>query len=369
MSDARPEPLGRHRAELRGDLETIVATALAKDRAQRYASARALAEDLRRWRAQLPILARRPSTWYQLARFAQRNRALVAGLIATLVVLCLGLAATTWLAVQSAHNEHIAQRHAYAARLTQALALARTDPLGAEELLELTPPEFRSFEWHYTRAQVDEHTRAVPQRFAAGMPWHHQCAIAYHRDGRPLYAVTRGDTLALIDLSTDTVVHRLAGGGGVIRPAFSGDGSHVAAWAAAGSAGATLRVWNTTTAESVLELALAAQPTSPLALSDDGRHAAFATADRTLALVDVTSAAMVTTARLPAATEPPTEPTFMAGDRVAYGGGRFDLHSGALVGRSGVQDRLWQLTRTAGGITATSALAPAAGRAARRGLA
>ena len=47
---------------LRGDLETIVLKALDKDPAQRYQSVAALAEDIRRYRDDLPIFGRPPST-------------------------------------------------------------------------------------------------------------------------------------------------------------------------------------------------------------------------------------------------------------------------------------------------------------------
>ena len=63
---------------LRGDLDVICQTALAKEPEARYASAEALAADLGRWLAREPIQAQPPSTLYRLRRFAARNAALVA---------------------------------------------------------------------------------------------------------------------------------------------------------------------------------------------------------------------------------------------------------------------------------------------------
>lgn len=60
---------------LRGDLDTIVARALAKRPAERYANAAELAADLRRWRAREPIQARPASWWYRSAMFVRRHRA------------------------------------------------------------------------------------------------------------------------------------------------------------------------------------------------------------------------------------------------------------------------------------------------------
>lgn len=75
---------------VRGDVETIVAKALEKDKEQRYASASALAADIRRHLNDQPITARPPSARYQLAKFAKRNTALVAGLAAAFVALLAG---------------------------------------------------------------------------------------------------------------------------------------------------------------------------------------------------------------------------------------------------------------------------------------
>ena len=57
----------------RGDIETIVAKALEKDKARRYSSANALAADIRRYLDDQPIAARPPSARYQLRKFARRR--------------------------------------------------------------------------------------------------------------------------------------------------------------------------------------------------------------------------------------------------------------------------------------------------------
>ncbi len=76
---------------LRGDLDVILATALRVDVERRYASVGALAADLRRYRAQLPVLARPHSTSYRSLRFVQRNKLLVGGVALLLVVLSTSL--------------------------------------------------------------------------------------------------------------------------------------------------------------------------------------------------------------------------------------------------------------------------------------
>ncbi|MDT7837831.1 serine/threonine-protein kinase [Aquabacterium sp. OR-4] len=81
-----PDAPRRARA-LRGDLDTIVARALKKAPAERYANAAALADDLRRWLAHAPITARPDSRLYLAGRFVRRHRlAVAAGSAATLVL-------------------------------------------------------------------------------------------------------------------------------------------------------------------------------------------------------------------------------------------------------------------------------------------
>src|SRR5262249_57326081 len=67
-----PPRLGSVDPELRGDVETIVAKALAKEPVRRYASAADLGADLRRWLAHEPILARPPAAPDQLPEVARR---------------------------------------------------------------------------------------------------------------------------------------------------------------------------------------------------------------------------------------------------------------------------------------------------------
>ena len=85
---------------LRGDLDTILAKALAKEPGRRYESASALADDLRRWLGGLPVEARPATAGYRGRRFVQRNRtAVVAASLALAVVV--GVAAVAFVRVVS----------------------------------------------------------------------------------------------------------------------------------------------------------------------------------------------------------------------------------------------------------------------------
>ncbi|HEX4826470.1 MAG TPA: serine/threonine-protein kinase [Candidatus Polarisedimenticolaceae bacterium] len=77
------------------DLATIVGTALEKDPDRRYGSVSALADDLRRFRAGQPVLARTPSAAYQLRKLVVRHKVPFAALALVVVLLAgFGIAMT-----------------------------------------------------------------------------------------------------------------------------------------------------------------------------------------------------------------------------------------------------------------------------------
>ncbi len=86
-----PAPLGAIDRRFRGDIETIIAKALAKEPARRYASAGELAADLRRHLASEPISAAPPSAAYIVSRFAWRHRTLVSAAGLTMLAVVAGL--------------------------------------------------------------------------------------------------------------------------------------------------------------------------------------------------------------------------------------------------------------------------------------
>ena len=89
-----PEPPARLRRELRGDLDTIVMTALRKEPDRRYQTVAELSEDLRRHLAGRPIRAKRDRLAYRAAKFVRRNRVAAIGAVGTAVALA--IAAWRW---------------------------------------------------------------------------------------------------------------------------------------------------------------------------------------------------------------------------------------------------------------------------------
>jgi eukaryotic-like serine/threonine-protein kinase len=106
--DREIPPLGslRHlppvqRRRLRGDLETIASAALAFEPERRYASVDALAADIERHLASVPVRARPASTAYRFGRYVRRHRV---GVVASAVVLALlvaGVAGVLWQAQEA----------------------------------------------------------------------------------------------------------------------------------------------------------------------------------------------------------------------------------------------------------------------------
>ncbi|MEO8196652.1 MAG: serine/threonine-protein kinase [Thermoanaerobaculia bacterium] len=113
ICEQAPKPLAKAWRGSRGpdpDLETITGKALEKEADRRYASAAALAEDVGLYLDSRPILARDPSTIYQLRKFARRNRTLVAGIVATLLALVAGVAVSTNFGLREAAQRRTAEQ-------------------------------------------------------------------------------------------------------------------------------------------------------------------------------------------------------------------------------------------------------------------
>jgi len=99
IREREPLRLGAVNSQARGDLETIVAKALQKDKDQCYASAAQFGADLRRYLRDEPIIARPASTFYQLRKLARRHKATTASTALALVGVLLGGSFATWQAI------------------------------------------------------------------------------------------------------------------------------------------------------------------------------------------------------------------------------------------------------------------------------
>jgi serine/threonine protein kinase/Flp pilus assembly protein TadD len=91
-----PVPPRRLQPKLPADLETICLKCLEKESGKRYPSAQALADDLRRYRAGEPIVARPVSRLERTAKWVRRNKATAAFVAAALLLVVGASAAGLW---------------------------------------------------------------------------------------------------------------------------------------------------------------------------------------------------------------------------------------------------------------------------------
>ncbi len=179
------------------DLETIALKAIEKETAQRYRTAAALGEDLRRFLAAEPILARPPGLAERLVKWARRQPRLAALATSLVLVTVLALAGLTALWLRAQYSGMAVRRALYRADIAaaaSALQLNRTET--ARRLLESSPIEHRNWEWRYLVSQLDN-SRAI---FRPGTAPPHLVVVSPDC-GRVVYANLHESILHLHDVA------------------------------------------------------------------------------------------------------------------------------------------------------------------------
>lgn len=182
VKQVAPEPIGRVDSKLRGDVEVILETTLAKEPEQRYASVEDFAEDLRRYLEGRPILARRQGAAVTLWKWCQRHRrAAILSTVAMMILVTLSIATglAAKLAVDRAEkldhsnkqlkikqqqlidsNQRYAdsgqrlRRTAFNQSLLRLSMLAASESASVAEQLDddaICPPDLRGFAWNVLR--------------------------------------------------------------------------------------------------------------------------------------------------------------------------------------------------------------------------
>jgi WD40 repeat protein len=169
------------------DLETICLKCLEKAPARRYLTAKALADDLRRFSEVLPILARPASVPEKVVRWARRRPAVALLSLLLLASVSLGFAGVAWQWGQTRAGLQRAEASLYAQRI----ALADREWLSgrvdrSEQLLSDCPPSRRGWEWRYLRrlCHQEEASFATGSSFAVSFdPQGRHVAVANDQEG------------------------------------------------------------------------------------------------------------------------------------------------------------------------------------------
>jgi WD40 repeat protein/tRNA A-37 threonylcarbamoyl transferase component Bud32 len=232
------------------DLETICLKCLHKEPGKRYASAEALADDLRRYRQGEPVRARPVSRRERLLKWVRRRPALAALVMVLVIVVVAGIAGVIW-QWRRAEGEYekaaaIAEaerRTAYARAVALAYAEWRDGNAGpAEQVLDDCRPELRDWEWHYLR-------RLFQARQLATWKGHADAAlgVAFSPDGARVASAGADGVVKVWDPRAALGEPlTLRGYGASVRAvAFSPDSRRLAS----GDADGTVRVWDVNAGE------------------------------------------------------------------------------------------------------------------------
>ncbi len=161
--DPTPESISRARGvgpqqlarQLDDDLDDIVLKAMRSTPQRRYSSVEQLAEDLRRHREGLPVIARQGNLSYRLSKFLRRNRLAIAGATVVLLLIASFVAATVLQSAEVARERDQARRERDEKQ--QVLALV-------EEVFQLADPGQARGETFTVREALDRSAGLIGPR-------------------------------------------------------------------------------------------------------------------------------------------------------------------------------------------------------------
>jgi WD40 repeat protein/tRNA A-37 threonylcarbamoyl transferase component Bud32 len=309
---ADPVPPRRLRATVPRDLETICLKCLQKEPAKRYASAEALADDLRRFRVGEPISARPVGAVKRAAKWCKRRPA-VASLLATLaVVTALGVAGVLWKYFDAEEQRSRAEERKTAAEAAEARAeerreaaekaekranqerdekgreLTRAEGLlyasqlaraqlhwqegnaaAARDLLDSCRWDYRGWEYFHLRQQFDETGMTL-----RGHTDYVTC-VCFSPDGRLLSSGGMDTKVKVWDAATGRELRTLKGyASEVAGVCFSPDGKRLAAGNTSYMKQGGIKVWDLGTGKELLAIRVHPKEVTGICFSPDGKRLA-----------------------------------------------------------------------------------------------
>jgi hypothetical protein len=283
-----PAPPRRLNKSIPAELETIVLKALEKNPAERYGTARELADDLQFFLDDRPIRAKRSSLLQIARKWARRHPAVVCAAVTSSVLFLLALVIV--LAVTNAQIG-AAQKQLKISLYSQVLArVQREREAGnvglAEELLD--DPQFqelRGWEWHYLKRL----------RYGPRPPLHHtslMSGLALSPDGQLLAAGGNDGIVKIWNTRNwgEELLHFQAHGQHIHRIAFGPGGKHLATTSWDG----TVKVWNVKTGANLHTLEHGDEETRNVVFSPEGAWIASA-GDSSVRIWDATNGRLLFT--------------------------------------------------------------------------
>ena len=276
IRDAPPRPPSAIDRALRGDLETIMLTALQKEPDRRYPSAQALGRDIRRYLQGAAIEAKRDDAWYVLRKALARFRWQIIALLVGVAVLLASAAA--WLFERQARTQErlvAAEKTAaqvervrqsdYALRIIAAQAAYENANVGrAQELLAGCPEGLRRWEWYRLRLLTEQSVAKLD----AGA---RVTDVEYSPDGRLAAASTEQGVVRLWSLPRFEPAATLRGHEGPVWAiAFSLDGRKIVT----GGEDVTVRLWDVASGREERTLRGHVETVGAVAFSPSGRFVA-----------------------------------------------------------------------------------------------
>lgn len=286
-----PVPPRRLQSGVPLDLETICLKCLAKEPGRRYTSAAALADDLARYLAGQPILAR-PVSWRERTVKWVKRRPAFAGLIAAslvAVILVVGLVVGAYYNARLQTSLRLNERYRYLGEMTRGQRLwNENDVPRLLGVLDDNRSELRSFEWYYLAHLCRSETRSYlgherPVLCIARSPTESLVASAGGASTLGTTVTGIGD-VHLWDPDTGKLRHVLKGHTREVNAvAFSPDGKRLAS----ADSDRKIRVWSVATGEELALLEGHVGAVTSLAFHPNGASLASGSRDGTVKIWDL----------------------------------------------------------------------------------